>query len=212
MKGFFNVLELLAKFNGTSYTKYYGDVKDELTRLFTKYQQRFGEAPRAERAAMPTAPHQKWGKIYGGPDASSGPSSSSSAVSAGVVNELSAYLDSDPVNDWNESFDLLLWWRDHKMTYPVLSILARDVLSVPVSTVSSESCFSCTARILEDRRRRLLPEHVEMLTCLKDWDLGARKQQHAPVDKELEEHFSNLFLDEEEGSGGGAAVAGAGGG
>jgi hypothetical protein len=58
----------------------------------------------------------------------------------------------------------------------------------------------------------LLPEHVEMLTCLKDWDLGARKQQHAPVDKELEEHFSNLFLDEEEGSGGGAAVAGAGGG
>jgi hypothetical protein len=51
-----------------------------------------------------------------------------------------------------------------------------------------------------------------MLTCLKDWDLGARKQQHAPVDKELEEHFSNLFLDEEEGSGGGAAVAGAGGG
>ena len=161
---------------------------------------------------MPTAPHQKWGKIYGGPDASSGPSSSSPAASGSGVNELSAYLDSDPVNDWNESFDLLLWWRDHKMTYPVLSIMARDILSVPVSTVSSESCFSCTSRILEDRRRRLLPEHVEMLTCLKDWDQGARKQQHAAVDKDLEELFNNMFLDEGEGSGGAdAAGAGAGG-
>ena len=145
--------------------------------------------------------------IYGGPDASSGPSSSSTQSSSGV-NELLAYLDSDPLNDWGDSFDILLWWRDHKLTYPILSIMARDIMSVPVSTVSSESCFSCTARILEDRRRRLLPEHVEMLTCLKDWDQGARKEQHAPEDKGLEELFDSLFLDEGEGSGGAAAGAG----
>jgi hypothetical protein len=82
------------------------------------------------------------------------------------------------------------------LTYPVLSILARDVFSVPVFTVSSKSCFSCTARILEDRRPRLLPEHVEMLTCLKDWDLVARKEQHAPKDTDLEVLFESMYLDD----------------
>ena len=72
------------------------------------------------------------------------------------------------VTDWGESFDILLWWRDHKLTYPILSIMACDIMFVPVSIMSSESYFSCTTRILEDRRRRLLPEHVEMLTCIKD--------------------------------------------
>ena len=77
-------------------------------------------------------------------------------------------------------------------------------MSVPVSTVSSESCFSCTSRILEDRRWRLLPEHVEMLTCIKDWEQGARREQHTreDLDLDLEEAFKNLFLDEQgEGSG-----------
>jgi hypothetical protein len=38
MKGFFNVLELLDKALDVSYSLYYSDVKDELTRLFGKYQ------------------------------------------------------------------------------------------------------------------------------------------------------------------------------
>lgn len=96
------------------------------------------------------------------------------------------------------SFDILLWWRDHKLTYPVLSIMARDIMSVPVSTVSSESCFSLTGRIIEERRRRLLPENVEMLTCLKDWELGEKREQHAVDNPELEDSFQNLFLDEDE--------------
>jgi hypothetical protein len=79
---------------------------------------------------------------------------------------------------------------------------------VPASTVSSESCFSCTVRILEDRRRRLLPEHVEMLTCMKDWEQGARREQHAPEDVDLDESFKNLFLDEEGEGNGGTAGAG----
>jgi len=41
---------------------------------------------------------------------------------------------------------------------------------------------------------------------LKDWELGEKREQHAAADnKELEEAFKNLYLDEDEG---GAAVAG----
>jgi hypothetical protein len=215
MKGFFNVLDLLSKYTGSSYSLYYGDVKDELYRLFSKYEEKFGAGARSQRVAQPAAAHagkrkQAWGRIFGGPGAS--PACSPSLSSAPSVSELTAYLDSDPVDWGQQSFDILLWWRDHKLTYPILSILARDILSVLVSTVSSESCFSCTSRILEDRRRRLKPEHVEMLTCIKDWELGARREQHAPEDFDLEEAFKNLFLDEEgSGSGGGTGIgAGAG--
>ena len=76
-------------------------------------------------------------------------------------------------------------------------------MSVPVSTVSSQSCFSLTGRILEERRRLLSPENVEMLTCIKDLELRARREQHEADDIELEEAFENLFLDEEEATGGG---------
>jgi hypothetical protein len=80
-------------------------------------------------------------------------------------------------------------------------------MSFPVSTVSSESCFSLSGRILEEQRRRLLPKNVEMLTCIKDWEQGARREQHEAEDLELEEAFKNLWLDED-GSGGTADASG----
>ena len=89
-------------------------------------------------------------------------------LSASSANELLVYLDGDNVTTYEDDFDLLLWWHDHKLTYPILSIMARDIMFVPVSTVSSESCFSLTGRIIEELRRRLLPETVEMLACIKD--------------------------------------------
>jgi hypothetical protein len=75
--------------------------------------------------------------------------------------------------------------------------MARDIMSVPVSTVSSESCFSLTGRILEERRRCWLVENVEMLTCIKDRELGARREQHDADSPELEDAFKNMYLDEE---------------
>jgi hypothetical protein len=56
--------------------------------------------------------------------------------------------------------------------------MARDIMSVPISTVSSESCFSLLGKILEERRR-WLPENVEMLTYIKNWELGARREPRA---------------------------------
>ena len=71
---------------------------------------------------------------------------------------------------------------------------------VPASTTSSESTFSLCGRILEDRRRRLNSETVEMLVCIKDWELGQQRAQHAVVDNELEESFKDLWLDEAAGA------------
>jgi hypothetical protein len=39
---------------------------------------------------------------------------------------------------------------------------------------------------------------VEMLLCMKDWELGDARAQHSVQDKELEAAFEGLYLDEEQ--------------
>ena len=108
-------------------------------------------------------------------------------------------------------FDLLLWWKDHKLTFSVLSIMAKDIFSIRISTVSSESYFSLSGRIIEARHRRLLPEHVEMLACIKDWELGDRRLQHSVGSQDLVDSFENLYLDvpEDQGGSGNASTSAA---
>ena len=56
----------------------------------------------------------------------------------------------------------------------------------------------------------MLPETIEMLSCIKDWELGKKRLQHAIDNQELEDSFKNLYLDEDE-SGATAGTTGAGG-
>jgi hypothetical protein len=76
-------------------------------------------------------------------------------------------------------------------------MLAKDFLTVFVSTISSEGAFSLTDRIIEECRCRLTSEMVEMLTCVKDWEEGNARTQHTKENKELEESFFELYLDDE---------------
>ena len=75
--------------------------------------------------------------------------------------------------------------------------MAKDIKLVLVSTTSSESCFSLTGRIIEERRRRLDSETVEMLVCIKDRELGQDRGHHTMENRELEDYFKNLWLDED---------------
>jgi hypothetical protein len=43
---------------------------------------------------------------------------------------------------------------------------------VPASTISSESTFSLVGRVVEERRRRLTSDMVEILSCIMDWELA----------------------------------------
>ena len=118
------------------------------------------------------------------------------STNAGIAGtELSSYLDSDTVQKFDDDFDILDWWRDRKITYPVLSILAKDIFSVPVSTVSSESAFSLVSRVIEERRRRLAPSIVEMLSLVKDWEEADARTQHTAENKATLEAFEDMFLD-----------------
>lgn len=67
--------------------------------------------------------------------------------------------------------------------------MTKDILIVHMSTISSESTFSVTDRIIEDRRRKLKAKMVEMLICIKDWEAAGARLQHNMDDKELQEAF-----------------------
>ena len=144
MRDLFRVLELVKESTGCDCTSYYTDVKTKIYKLFNKYERKFGAA-RSQRVAQPAIYTGKrkhaWGRIFRGPRSIVGPSPACAPTlssSSSTANELSVYLDSDNVTAYEDDFDLLLWWRDHKLTYPIISIMARDIMSVPVSIVSSE--------------------------------------------------------------------------
>jgi hypothetical protein len=50
-----------------------------------------------------------------------------------------------------------------------LSKLAKDILSIHIITVSSESTFSVGGRVIDPHRTSLTPETVEKLLCGGDW-------------------------------------------
>jgi len=152
-----------------------------------------------------------WRKIYGsevvgglsGPSSTPDPSSTHEPSTSFMFEshaELQSYLDSDPVSEYDDDFNILSWWRDHRRAYPVISMLAKDVMTVHVSTISSESTLSLVGRVIEERRRSLTSDMVEMLSYLKNWELGAVRQQHEVENEELLSAFEDLFIDEDHGA------------
>jgi hypothetical protein len=218
LRGFSNILRILSGICGTDYSLYFSCVKNELSKMFNRYDSKFGAV--RQRVPPPSAVtgkrKQNWGLIYAfdstelaypgsiTPNLGSGTSASallqqahSSAGLSSLETELSSYLDSDTLQKFDDDFNILNWWHEHKLSYHVLSILARDIISVSISTISSESAFSLCGRIFEERQRRLAPEMVEMLLCIKDWELGEARDQHCTQDQELA--FEGLYLDDSQG-------------
>ncbi|KAL5861151.1 hypothetical protein ACOSQ4_002447 [Xanthoceras sorbifolium] len=86
-----------------------------------------------------------------------------------LKNEVERYLiESDEYLD-DENFDVLNWWKVNSSKYKILSQIARDIFTIPVSTVASESAFSTGGRILDPFRSSLTPKMVEILICLQNW-------------------------------------------
>ena len=82
----------------------------------------------------------------------------------------------DPIQTENDSdeIDLYLnsacertapneYWQKHEESYPKLSKLARQILSVPASSASVERGFSLIRRLIGDNRTSLNPESVSNL-------------------------------------------------
>ena len=82
--------------------------------------------------------------------------------------DIDRYLSVETISfEDNEDFDILEWWKKQQIKYPVLSIIARDVLTVSVSTIASKAAFSTSGRVVSKKRCNLSPQTIEAVVCLK---------------------------------------------
>ncbi|PON78981.1 HAT, C-terminal dimerization domain containing protein, partial [Parasponia andersonii] len=107
------------------------------------------------------------------------PSSSSSQLLPSMnlqqSSELNQYIElNSDINLDDENFKVLDRWQTRQLRFPVLSQLADNNLTIPVSTISSKSTFSTTKMIVDEQRTSLAPEMVKMLACVKDWEKATK--------------------------------------
>lgn len=84
------------------------------------------------------------------------------------ANELDRYLEEEVVSI-GADFDILQYWKMFSPKYPILAQMACDILTIPASTVPSESAFSTGGRVISDYRSSLSSETVQALICLQSW-------------------------------------------
>lgn len=80
----------------------------------------------------------------------------------------------------------LNWWKDNQKEFPILSKIARDILSISATSVPSERLFSRASLIIRKHRNRLNNQSARVLLCINSW-----------VTNELFEDIQQLsFVDE----------------
>ncbi|XP_016665604.1 zinc finger BED domain-containing protein DAYSLEEPER isoform X1 [Gossypium hirsutum] len=82
--------------------------------------------------------------------------------------QLDIYLE-EPALELNSQIDVLDYWSKSSVRYNELSLLARDLLAIPISTVASESAFSMGKKVITPLRSSLKQKTVQAVVCLDDW-------------------------------------------
>ena len=73
--------------------------------------------------------------------------------------------------------DPLVWWKDQRLVFPSLSILAAKFLATPATSVPSERVFSLAGYRVNKQRSSLAPENVDKLIFLnKNYKLKVPKK------------------------------------
>ncbi|CAL9186703.1 zinc finger BED domain-containing protein RICESLEEPER 1 isoform X1 [Musa acuminata AAA Group] len=81
--------------------------------------------------------------------------------------DLDMYLEEavHPSKSLDDNFDILAWWKYNAAKYPALSMMARDILAIPISVVPLDS----EARSLNHYLSATDAVIVECLICAQDW-------------------------------------------
>lgn len=74
--------------------------------------------------------------------------------------------------DVKANLNILNYWKGNQYRYPQVAHMARDILSIPITTVTLESTFSVSGRVLDQYRSLLKPSTVEAIICTRDWLYG----------------------------------------
>lgn len=96
--------------------------------------------------------------------------------------ELDCYLE-EPIVPWTKNFDVLSWWKAASPRYPVLSKLARDLLSIQLSLVTGYDSYYTDLREPDRDMTSMESDLVNALMSTKSW-FG--KQRHNAMKAEVQ--------------------------
>ncbi|XP_020574088.1 zinc finger BED domain-containing protein RICESLEEPER 2-like [Phalaenopsis equestris] len=108
--------------------------------------------------------------------------------------DLQVYLEEGLFMCSNKNFDVLDWWKLNTLKYPQLSIMARDILSISITTVASESAFSAGGRVLDDYRSCLSTKTVNALICASSWIRSTQQNTKTLAQEIFDEEKLNIQL------------------
>ena len=94
-------------------------------------------------------------------------SSSSSKKYGSAIMKFDHFID-EGVLKRNEDFDILGWWKSNGLKYPTLQRIARNILVIHVTTVTSKFAFSTSGRLLSPHRSRLHLKTIEAMMCAQN--------------------------------------------
>ncbi|GJX11554.1 zinc finger BED domain-containing protein RICESLEEPER 2-like protein [Tanacetum coccineum] len=105
--------------------------------------------------------------------------------------QLDQYLD-EPKLDKNQKIDILQFWKENQVRYPELAIMARDILSIPITTVASESTFSIGGWIISKYRSSLCSSNAKALLCTRDWLFDPKDEDEVDEKELIDEDIAKL--------------------
>ena len=82
------------------------------------------------------------------------------------TNELDNYLMFDTIEEDTNPLD---WWKSNQKTYPILSKMASDYLSIQATSVACEHAFSIASNTISRTCNRLHSETARACLCVKSW-------------------------------------------
>ena len=80
------------------------------------------------------------------------------------------------------STNILQWWKNHEKSYPRISKMARDILSIQATSCPVERLFSSAALIQTQKRTCLSDESLKGLICLHSWMKSSLRKEIGNID------------------------------
>ncbi|KAK8321461.1 hypothetical protein V6Z12_A12G099600 [Gossypium hirsutum] len=77
--------------------------------------------------------------------------------------------ESSTMSEKSHQIDVLDYWSKSSIRYNEISLLARDLFAIPISTVASESAFNMGKKVITPLKSSLKPKTVQAVVCLDDW-------------------------------------------